>query len=110
MSHNPYAPPKSDVDSPTVGTNASGVPLPVDQMYSPNQIAAGAFLVRRWRIIATLIAVGIARRGWHDAFVVARGRYRAVVRIDPGCRRFWNPDVAARMIETHGFEKGRLQA
>ncbi len=44
MSHNPYAPPKAEVGSPAAGTGASGVPLPVDQMYSPNQIAAGAFL------------------------------------------------------------------
>lgn len=44
MSRNPYAPPKSEVGGPNVGSAASGVPLPVDQMYSPNQIAAGAFL------------------------------------------------------------------
>jgi hypothetical protein len=43
MSRNPYAPPRSDVGGPSVGSAASGVPLPVDQMYSPNQIAAGAF-------------------------------------------------------------------
>jgi hypothetical protein len=44
MSRNPYAPPKSEVGGPNAGSGASGVPLPVDQMYSPNQIAAGAFL------------------------------------------------------------------
>jgi hypothetical protein len=44
MSRNPYAPPKSDVAGPNAGSAASGVPLPVDQLYSPNQIAAGAFL------------------------------------------------------------------
>lgn len=44
MSRNPYAPPRSDVGGPNVGSAASGVPLPVDQLYSPNQIAAGAFL------------------------------------------------------------------
>lgn len=85
MSHNPYAPPKSDVGSPTAGTAASGVPLPVEQMYSPNQITAGAFLgsplaagwlaAHNFRvmrqpqeagralglgIVATLVALGIA--------------------------------------------------
>jgi len=44
MNRNPYAPPESEVGAPNVGSAASGVPLPVDQMYSPNQIAAGAFL------------------------------------------------------------------
>ena len=41
MSHNPYAPPKADVGGPTA---AAGVPAPVEQLYSPNQIAIGAFL------------------------------------------------------------------
>ncbi len=44
MSRNPYAPPKSEVGGPNAGSVANGMPLPVDQMYSPNQIAAGAFL------------------------------------------------------------------
>jgi hypothetical protein len=44
MSRNPYAPPKSEVGGPDAGSVANGMPLPVDQMYSPNQIAAGAFL------------------------------------------------------------------
>ncbi len=44
MSRNPYAPPESEVGGPNAGSAASAVPLPVDQMYSPNQIAAGAFL------------------------------------------------------------------
>jgi hypothetical protein len=44
MSRNPYAPPKSEVGGPNVGSAASGVPLQVDQLYSPNQITAGAFL------------------------------------------------------------------
>jgi hypothetical protein len=44
MSRNPYAPPKSEVGGPNVGSASSGVPLSVDQLYSPNQIAAGAFL------------------------------------------------------------------
>ncbi len=44
MSRNPYAPPRSEVGGPQVGSAASGVTLPVDQMYSPSQIAAGAFL------------------------------------------------------------------
>lgn len=85
MSHNPYAPPKSDVGTPTAGIASSGVPLPVEQLYSPNQIAAGAFLgsplaagwlaAHNFRvmrqpqdagralglgIVATLIALGIA--------------------------------------------------
>ena len=85
MSHNPYAPPKSDVGTPTAGFASSGVPLPVEQLYSPNQIAAGAFLgsplaagwlaAHNFRvmrqpqdagralglgIVATLIALGIA--------------------------------------------------
>jgi hypothetical protein len=44
MSHNPYAPPKADIGRPAASATASGVPLPVDQMFSPEQIAAGAFL------------------------------------------------------------------
>jgi hypothetical protein len=44
MSHNPYAPPKADVGGPTAAAAAAGVPHPVEQLYSPNQIAIGAFL------------------------------------------------------------------
>lgn len=44
MSHNPYAPPKADVGGPTAAAAAAGVPAPVEQLYSPNQIAIGAFL------------------------------------------------------------------